>query len=142
MNDIRIETDPERSSEVRRAVVAGLQSYNEAAAGPLNALPLVLSARDDEGEVIGGLVAVSFWNALFIDLLWVSEAHRGDGVGKSLLARAELEAGARGCMLVYLNTFTFQAPGFYEKSGYSALGSLNDHPVGHARTWYSKRLVP
>ena len=36
-----------------------------------------------------------------------------------MLTEFEKEAGARGCTLIYLDTFTFQAPGFYEKLGYS-----------------------
>ena len=106
----------------------------------MNESPLVLSARDAEDELIGGLVGTSFWNGVFIDLLWVREAHRGGGVGRSLMVRAESEVRSRGCTLAYLNTFSFQAPGFYEKLGYRALGSLKELPVGHARTWYSKCL--
>jgi hypothetical protein len=53
---------------------------------------------------------------------------------------AEAEAVQRGCRAVALDTFSFQARGFYERLGYSVFGVLNDCPPGHSRFYLTKRL--
>ena len=44
---------------------------------------------------------------------------------------AEEEAGKRGAKQAYLDTFSFQVPGFYQKLGYEIFGKLDDFPAGH-----------
>jgi hypothetical protein len=41
---------------------------------------------------------------------------------------------------VFLDTFSFQAPGFYQKLGYRVFGELVDFPPGHTRQYLTKRL--
>jgi hypothetical protein len=41
---------------------------------------------------------------------------------------------------VFLDTFTFQAPGFYEKLGYEMYARAEDWPVGHAHCFLRKTL--
>jgi predicted N-acetyltransferase YhbS len=57
------------------------------------------------------------------------------------MEKAEGEARARGASLVYLNTFSFQAPAFYERLGYEQFGELADTPKGAKRMWYVKKLT-
>ena len=45
----------------------------------------------------------------------------------------ESEAARRGCHSSHLDTFDFQALGFYEKLGYRTFGELDDYPPGHRR---------
>ena len=58
-----------------------------------------------------------------------------------MLSRAEQIAAERGCEVIFLDTYTFQAPGFYTKYGYTSFGKLNDAPKGFDTTWFAKRLV-
>jgi GNAT superfamily N-acetyltransferase len=118
----------------------GLRVFNEAVAGPYHAEPLALSVRDTDGMLIGGLSGLFYWNMLHIRLLWVDERYRRVGCGGALLSRAEEFAIKRGCEIVYLDTYSFQAPGFYRKRGYTALGTLSDAPRGFDTTWFAKRL--
>ena len=46
----------------------------------------------------------------------------------------------RGCRHAHLDTFTFQALGFYEKHGYSVWGALDDLPPGFTRYFLRKDL--
>jgi len=72
---------------------------------------------------------------------WVDEAARGKDHGRRLMREAERVARKRGAALVYLNTFTFQAPEFYEKLGYRRFAALKNTPAsGTARYFYVKRL--
>lgn len=57
-----------------------------------------------------------------MDIFWLHEDLRGQGYGTQLLQMAEQEAIARGCHQAHLDTFEFQAPGFYEKHGYQCWG--------------------
>lgn len=77
---------------------------------------------------------------MFIQHLWIAEDLRGGGLGALLLGRAEAAARERGCRAVWLDTFSFQAPGFYKKLGYLQFGQLDDFPPGHTRHFLWKPL--
>jgi predicted N-acetyltransferase YhbS len=65
---------------------------------------------------------------------------RGMGCGSQLLALAEEKACEQGAKNAYLDTFSFQAPAFYEKHGYEVFGELPDFPPGHQRFFLKKEL--
>ena len=52
------------------------------------------------------------------------ENYRGQHIGSSILEQAEKSAKERRCMNVFLDTFSFQAPEFYEKYGYKKVFTL------------------
>jgi ribosomal protein S18 acetylase RimI-like enzyme len=56
------------------------------------------------------------------------------------MKRAEALALEQGCDAVDLDTFDYQAPGFYEKLGFKVFGRLEDYPPGHRRFYLVKRL--
>ena len=89
---------------------------------------------------IGGLWGVSYWRWLFVDLLFVPAAHRGQGLGTALLNEAEAKARERGCIGVWLLSFSFQAPQFYQRLGYRPFGTIGDYPPGHNCTYLFKRF--
>ena len=96
---------------------------------------------DEEGNIIAGCLAIMYcWNVVAIDIIWVDEQYRGQGLGSMLLGEVEHEAMEKGCHLVHLDTFDFQAKGFYEKNGYSVFGILEDCPKGHIRYYLKKSL--
>ena len=82
---------------------------------------------------------MQYWNGMFVDYLWVHERLRGRGIGTELLRRAEQSLRERGGEIIFLSTYSFQAPAFYEKLGYRAFGTLEGMPPGATRTWYFKR---
>jgi GNAT superfamily N-acetyltransferase len=130
----------EDSASVVEDLESRLKSFNEHHAGPADTQPLVLSVRDNDGNLIAGLTGEFFWNALYVAVVWVDEPHRGLGYGASLLKRAERVARERACEVVYLSTFGFQAPGFYLKQGYKVIGELHGVPHGSTRQWFCKLL--
>jgi GNAT superfamily N-acetyltransferase len=123
----------------RDIIVGGLVAYNEAHAGPRGWRPLAV-LLEEGSEVVGGLWGGTAYGWLFTELLFVPEALRGQGIGADLLARAEAEARARGCVGAWLDTFAFQARGFYEGLGYGVFGQIDGYPPGSARYFLSKRL--
>lgn len=123
-----------------QAVRDALTTFNTDAVGPDNHLPLALFVRDRHGQIVGGLLGDTFWGWLHIEILWVDDTLRGQGFGGDLLAAAEREALRRGCHAAFVDTMSFQAPGFYERHGYTLFGKLDDFPVGYTRHYYAKRL--
>jgi len=103
-------------------------------------VPLSVVLRDDAGSIVGGLTGSTNWGWLHVDLLAVSEDVRGAGAGSALLAAAEDIARERGCGYSYLDTFSFQALGFYEKHDYEIFGVLDDFPTGAQRYFLRKKL--
>jgi ribosomal protein S18 acetylase RimI-like enzyme len=117
-----------------------LNQYNLRFAPPDNHRALVLAARNQEDNIIAGLVGVTYWGWLHIEILWVDESLRKQGIGEKLLERAEAEALQRGCRYSHLETHTFQALGFYEKHGYQVFGELPDLPGGYTKYFLKKNL--
>jgi GNAT superfamily N-acetyltransferase len=125
---------------VSRELWKGLVKFNRAQAGPLNYTRTVLSVRDGKGRLLGGLILQSYWRESYIELLWLSARARGTGFGSRLIKEAERSARRRGSRLIHLNTYSFQAPGFYEKQGYRRFGGISGSPPGESRHFYVKRL--
>jgi GNAT superfamily N-acetyltransferase len=111
-----------------------------AQAGPANYVRTVLSARDGRGRLLGGLILESYWRESYIELLWLSARARDDGLGSRLLEEAELRARKRGSRIIHLNSYSFQAPGFYAKHGYRRFGRIAGSPPGESRHYFVKRL--
>jgi GNAT superfamily N-acetyltransferase len=73
-------------------------------------------------------------------MLVVPAALRGQGLGAALLHAAEAEARAGCCRGAHVDSFSFQAVGFYEKCGYVQFGLLPDYPPGYSQHYLFKRL--
>jgi GNAT superfamily N-acetyltransferase len=104
----------------------------EATPATAPARELTIRVRDDMGELAAGMSGWTWGVAAGIGMTWVRADSRGVGLGASLLAEFESEARSRGCTHVFVTSFTFQAPGFYERHGYRELFRWNDVPVAGA----------
>ena len=89
-----------------------------ATAGTPAARELTVRVDDAAGELAAGVSGWTWGVAAGIGMTWVREDVRGTGLGERMLAEFESEARSRGCTHVFVTSFTFQAPGFYEKQGY------------------------
>ena len=95
-----------------------LDRFN-AAATPDVAAPEQLTVRvEEDGELVAGASGWTWGQAAGISMTWVRDDRRGTGVGAGLLAAFESAAQGRGCTHVFVTSFTFQAPAFYERLGY------------------------
>ena len=123
-----------------RSVENALIKFNIEQAGPSDYRALTVFARDSSGRLIGGVVGSTYWGWLTIACFWIQESWRHQGLGKKLLRAAEEEAISRGCHSSQLDSFSFQAPGFYEANGYESFGVLENFPFGHRRFFFRKCL--
>jgi len=121
-----------RDPELAGVLDQGLRGYNLAATGTTREDRGSFSVKvtGADGEIIGGLAAWTWAGLCGISLMWVHQAHRRDGWGAEILAAAEAEARRRGCDRVRVSSFTFQAPGFYQKYGYAETGRTPGLPGG------------
>ena len=121
-------------------VRASLAQFNLEHVGEDGHTPLNLVEYDADGKVIGGLLGGTSWGWMYVDILWVDESHRRQGIGTKLLAQSEQEAIRRGCHHVHLDTMSWQAPEFYKKHGYTVIGILPDIPSGNQKYLLMKAL--
>ncbi len=141
MISYKVSLDPDPTDEDIRTVKRHLMAFNDQHAEREHYERLVLFVRDDAEEIVGGLLGYTHWRWLFVQNLWVAESLRGLGYGQKLMELAEQEAHKRGCEHAYLDTFDFQARGFYEKLGYELFGQLEDYPPGHTKYFLQKRRL-
>jgi GNAT superfamily N-acetyltransferase len=130
------------SPEDVKTVWDGLADYNLGfiGRGVYEYHQLRIFLRDADGRLAGGMLGESFWGWLHIDIFWLEEAARRQGLGAKLLAMAEDEGRRRGCKYAYLDTLSFQARPFYEKQGYEVFAEQADYPLGHTR-WFLKKTL-
>jgi GNAT superfamily N-acetyltransferase len=137
----RIEMAVNPGETERLAILRPLRAFNHSHLGDPQAQTIALLVRDEHSnDVIGGLYGDIFHGWLFIELLAIPEQARGQGVGSRLMNMAEAVARDRGCAGIWLDTFDFQAPAFYERHGFSQFGHLDNFPAQHQRFFYQKRL--
>jgi GNAT superfamily N-acetyltransferase len=133
-----IETDP--SPADIQFIMDGLNEYNRSQTGYDDYLPLASFIREESGAILAGILGSSWGGWCHIRLLWVRADQRRRGCGRQLLEEAEAEAARRGCRTITLDTFSFQAPGFYQMLGYRVVGVYEDCPVGFSRIYLQKGL--
>jgi len=142
---VKIELTTSPSAEDAKTISQGLVNFNLETAKNLDPeeteTKFSVFVRDDRGTVTGGLRATCFWNTLHIELLWLSEDVRGQGIGSSLVKKAEQFAVEQGYELALLESTSWQAKSFYEKLGYELMGTLQQYPKGHSTHFLTKRLV-
>jgi GNAT superfamily N-acetyltransferase len=144
----RIETEVDKE---RRLLLRSLLQESSRAASPAlrdlrgtaaeHETPLQVCALADDGSLAAGLDAHTWATWLHVDLLWVEGRHRGAGLGSRLLAEAErIAREERGCVRSRVETWDFQAPGFYRQHGYDVVAVVPDYPPGVKEFTLTKRL--
>ena len=138
---LRIVVEAAPSPADERVVRDGLLAFNEPFIGPPDERPLAVLVRDAEGRALGGLLGHTKWRWCYVAKFWLPAELRGAGYGSRVLAAAEAEAWARGCLGVTLDTFEYQALPFYQRQGYELIGTLEGYPPGY-RQHYVRKLRP
>jgi GNAT superfamily N-acetyltransferase len=125
VGDARPDLDQRLSDELDRVNAA-------ATAGVPPARELTVQVLDGAGGLAAGMSGWTWGEAAGIAMTWVRDEARGHGLGARLLAEFEAEAGSRGCTRVFVTSFTFQAPGFYERHGYREIFRWEGVPTADA----------
>jgi GNAT superfamily N-acetyltransferase len=123
----------------KRVLNQGIAAFNHAHWGKRKRKTVAVSLREGS-DILGGALGHLHGDTMFIELLWIDEAHRGQDYGTAIMDRIEEEARRLGASRVYLDTLSFQARPFYERRGYQLFGTLTDFEPGVDRYWLVKRL--
>ena len=104
---VRLIVEPNAPESDRQIVRDHLDTYNVGVTGLTEYSPVNLFLRDDAQEVLGGLLASIWGGVLYVRILWVAQALRGQGYGGRLL-----EAAGKGVrQLTAVQRQTLQATG-------------------------------
>ena len=133
--------DHHPSDDTIQAVRNELIAYNIATAAIDTSRDLAILLHDTHGELRGGIVGTIWGQCLEITYLWVHPSLRGKGYGRRLLQTLEQEARAQQCHAAILDTYSFQAPGFYQRLGYEVFGVIDGYPRGYQKVFFKKRLA-
>ena len=134
-----IESEPK--PEDVRFLEDRIHEFNVQATGTSDGKLLALFLRDDTGAVVGGIYGWTWGTTCYVRHLYVPAHLRHQGHGSRLMRRVEVEATARECRQIVLDTHDFQAPDFYRRFGFEVVGRVNDYPRGHQSLTMVKRLV-
>lgn len=135
---LRIEAEPAFAD--MQFLEERLYEYNAEKTGVDDGQWLAIFLRDDQHTIQAGLRGWTWCGSCYISTVWVHKDLRGQGVGTKLLQAAEQEARWRGSQRIILSSFSFQAPGFYQKLGYEVFAMLDEHPRSHQHYYLHKWL--
>jgi GNAT superfamily N-acetyltransferase len=125
--------------KTKKAVLGGLIRYNNEKMGKQKYKRLTISLREGNA-IVGGIVGEVWTAVLFIQFFWLEQRLRRKGFGAKLIKAIEDEAKRFGATHAYVDTMSFQAPGFYRTCGYKEFGSIEGYPGGVTRHWFTKTL--
>jgi GNAT superfamily N-acetyltransferase len=125
--------------KTKQAVLGGLIGYNTEKMGKQKYKRFAISLRQ-RSKIVGGIVGEVWTTVLFIQFFWIEQKLRGKDYGTKLVEAIENEAKRFGATRSYVDTMSFQAPGFYRACGYREFGAIDGYPEGVTRHWLTKSL--
>jgi GNAT superfamily N-acetyltransferase len=129
-------------ADALKLIEYGVLAFNSSQVGPTGRRPLAAVITDPQtGATVGGLAGRTAWSWFYIEWLFVAEPLRGQGLASRAMRQAEAEAIKRGCAGAWLDTYSFQARGFYERMGFAVVGQIDGYPPGQTR-YFMKKLYP
>ena len=129
------------TAEELKVVDTALDEFNLAHGAMRDVQRLCVIAKDEDGQVLGGAIGRSWGACCELQQLALSSEHRAQGIGRALLQQFENEARTRGCKLAYLDTFSFQAPLFYQACGYHVVLETTGFTKGVIKYTLQKSLA-
>lgn len=135
---MNIEILNDQDTESFDALVSGVRQHNHLKLGNEETQPLSVIARNESNEVIAGVSGVTIYKHFLVNVVWVAETAREQGLGKKLMLMAESEAKQRGCIAAQVDTLSIQAPDFYQKLGFKIAGKIPGLTQDHDRYFLMK----
>ncbi len=140
MSPIAITAHDRPDADALDVIDRGLGQFNDESAALHEVQGIACVARTDTGQVVGGAVGRWWGTCCELQQLWVAPQYRRQGLGAGLVARFEGQARHHGCQVIYLETFSFQAPRFYHALGYETELVRSAYPHGVSKRFMAKRL--
>lgn len=125
------------STEIKNRIHECLQDYNRSY---MNDYQDFSFHFEEDGIVIAGVVAESVSDTIEVSYLFVEESHRKKGLGRRLLSVLEETGRNAGMKRILLNTYSFQAPGFYKKCGFEQIAEIDPCFGHHSQFYFVKNI--
>jgi len=122
------------------AIEDRLYAFNSMSTGRDDAAAFGFAVRGEAREAIAVIAGYTWAGIAEIRQFWVDPDRRGKGHGRALLNAALAEASNRGVKRIWVASYEFQAPSFYEKAGFVRKAALAEWPVGHTNVILCKTL--
>ncbi|MGB0894370.1 MAG: GNAT family N-acetyltransferase [Parashewanella sp.] len=135
-----MEVIDEPSQSIFDTLIAGVRKHNHQRLGSEPAKPIAVIMRNKNNEIIAGVSGRTIYQHFLVDLLWVDESARGQGLGQQVMQQAEVEARKRGCIAAQVDTLSVQAPEFYQKLGFEIVGKVDGLTKDHDRYFLAKHF--
>lgn len=126
-NNLTIKLDTSPSGKKIATIYNGLKHYNLAELGNLTEQDIACFAVNDQGEISGGVTAQYRHQTLQINYFWIHLSLRNSGLGTQLFNALENDTINKNLHAICLDTYSFQAPGFYLNLGFSEVGRYRDY---------------
>lgn len=139
LSTIKILVDNNPSDENNAFLRNGIVNFN---AQFLNekASSFSIFAKNPENKIIGGATIWEHSDALYIDILWIENSYREQGIGSQLINEILNQATIKNLKKIFVDTYEFQAVDFYKKHGFFVIGRLEDYLLGNDRIYLRKNL--
>lgn len=134
-------------SEVNSAVI--VKHFNlceKQQAGARSNKPYTIFIASQTGDIVAGalgrIVTCNGENTCMLNRLWVNEQHRKHTLGTKIMRELEQYATRKNCQFIQLETYEWQAKGFYEKLGYTTIATIPNpgHYAGGEHYYMRKKL--
>ncbi len=123
-------------------IQGGIRAYNQQfLPSKEQHLQVALLAKDESGELLGGMNAYFYATCVFVEHLWVDENQRKSGLGSALIKRIEEEAKSRQVTDMFLDTYSFQARDFYIKHGFTEVGKYTNFPAKGIDKYFLQKAI-
>ena len=142
-NDYQFKLEESWSEPTRSTMENKLKSYNEQKSGmqPDNHYTIFITSDSDEiiAGAVGRIRSYNNENICELDDLWVNKKYRQQSFGTKIINELTKYAKGKKCMLIELGTGQWQAKGFYEKSGFTAIAIIPNQENCKNIEWYIMR---
>ena len=94
----------------------------------------------ERGDLVAALSGEINWQWVYIKKLAVNSHRRKQGLGSELIRSAIQVANDKQCRGIWVDTFSFQSPNFYNALGFTEVGRIQGYPAGHDRIIFQMQL--
>ena len=117
-----------------------LYDHNSYVTGRRDGQGLGFVVRNELGEMIGVVAGYTWSGSSELKQMWIDKAYRGRGYARALLTAFVGEVCRRGARRIWVASYDFQAPAFYEKAGFKRMAEFEGWPEGHVNVILCKTL--
>jgi ribosomal protein S18 acetylase RimI-like enzyme len=119
-NGYKLQLVDELPQHIEEEMRKDLVDYESSHGIDVNYKKFALILKDKEDNTLGVINAFTAFAEIYVDDMWVNSPYRGKGYGRKLLQELENHFRGKGFNNINLVTNAFNAPGFYEKCGFTA----------------------